>query len=91
MVHGAPSDAIYTHVSDLTFGLSFCPLLKRASALAGQFGFTLIVLQTFRHGRSGWIFVAISLHFLIDFASGHEGQILESSGRKSCGTLTRTI
>ncbi len=61
-------DAIHAHARDFTFQSSLYALVERASALIGQVGLTLIVLQTFKRRQPRWIVTAIFLHFLIDFA-----------------------
>lgn len=70
--HGLVSDTrivegIRVSTSSLTFGLTLLDVVERASAIALQVGFALIVLQVFTRGEWRWLALAIGIHAAVDF------------------------
>ncbi|HEU0027723.1 MAG TPA: YhfC family glutamic-type intramembrane protease [Ktedonobacterales bacterium] len=62
---------------------AWLPLLgvwERVSAITMQVAFSVIVLQVFRRGSLAWLWLAIGLHTLVDFAATVLAQVLPISG-----------
>jgi uncharacterized membrane protein YhfC len=70
-------------IADLATQPAWTPLLgawERVSAIAIQVALSVIVLQVFRRGSLGWLWLAIGLHTLVDFGSLVLIQALPISG-----------
>ena len=70
-------------IADLAAQPAWTPLLgawERVTAIAMQVAFSVIVLQVFRRGSLGWLWLAIGLHTLVDLGSQVLIQALPISG-----------